>query len=511
MQINYNSYGTTEAFHKSNAFVRGIMGPIGSGKSVACCMEIFIRACQQRPNAEGIRKSRWLIVRNTLPELETTTMRTWLDWFPAGKPEDGRFGHITRKPPYTHSLVYYPGDGTKVDLEVQFIAMDSAADAKKLLSYECSGIFFNETRELKKEIIDAGTGRVGRYPSQKDGGCTHPCIIMDTNPPSDQHWWYKCSEEDAWAVDGDGNYRDPISFADEERWEFFRQPSGLSEDAENLENLNQKPDNDKLPRHIRRQHGRMYYQRMVAGKTQEWVNVYVHGDYGNIKQGQPVYGSSYNPDLHVAKNTLRINPGAKIYIGIDCSGRHPASVFAQKSSLGQIQILDELCVMGDEGMGAVQYSKMLRSYMDSEFPGHEFSVWGDPAGGFRSQNDEKTYYDILHANGIIVRAAPALRIPDRIQTVYSVLERLHGGGEAAMIISTQCRVLLQGFGGGYRYRKLQVSGEDRYTDKPEKNRYADVHDALQYLLAGMGETNKMKRRGGSSSSQTVIMKGWDIW
>jgi hypothetical protein len=508
--IDYKAYGTIEQFHKSKAFVRGIMGPIGSGKSVACCMEIFIRACSQQPNSEGIRKSRWLIVRNTLPELETTTMKTWLDWFPDGKPEDGKFGHITRKPPYTHSLEYFPGDGTKVELEVQFIAMDSAADAKKLLSYECSGIFFNETRELQKEIIDAGTGRVGRYPSLKDGGCTHPCIIMDTNPPTTQHWWNKCAEEDAWAVDDKGRWKDPRSFSDQERWEFFQQPSGLSAEAENLENLNQKPNCHELSRASRRQHGRVYYERMLAGKTEEWINVYVHGKYGNIKEGQPVYGSSYNPDLHVAKGGLRLNPNAKIYIGIDCSGRHPASVFAQRSATGQIQILDELCVMGDEGMGAVQYSKMLRAYMDSEFPDHEFSVWGDPAGGFRSQNDEKTYYDILRANNVLVRPAPAMRIPERIQTVYSVLERLEGGGQAAFVIDPKCRTLIAGFGGGYRYRKLQVSGEARYTDKPEKNRYADVHDACQYLLAGMGETKRMKNQNGNGN-QTVIMKGWSIW
>ena len=37
---------------------------------------------------------------------------------------------------------------------------------------------------------------------------------------------------------------------------------------------------------------------------------------------------------------------------------------------------------------------------------------------------------------------------------------------------------------------MQVSGE-RYTDKPDKNDYSHVHDALQYLLLGAGEGTKI--------------------
>ena len=33
---------------------------------------------------------------------------------------------------------------------------------------------------------------------------------------------------------------------------------------------------------------------------------------------------------------------------------------------------------------------------------------------------------------------------------------------------------------------MEVSGE-RYADKPDKNMYSHIHDALQYLLLGAGE------------------------
>ena len=39
-------------FMRDDTFFRGIRGPVGSGKSVGCCIEVFRRALQQdrRPN-----------------------------------------------------------------------------------------------------------------------------------------------------------------------------------------------------------------------------------------------------------------------------------------------------------------------------------------------------------------------------------------------------------------------------------------------------------------------------
>ena len=133
------------------------MGPIGSGKSVGCCVEIFSRASVMPIANDGIRHSRWAIVRNTQPQLETTTIKTWLSWFP-----EHIFGKMNRKPPFTHLVRI-----NDIELEVIFLALDKPEDVKKLLSLEVTGIWFNEAREIEKEILDAASGRVGRYPSDK--------------------------------------------------------------------------------------------------------------------------------------------------------------------------------------------------------------------------------------------------------------------------------------------------------------------------------------------------------
>jgi len=37
-----------KTFMKDNTFFRGIRGPVGSGKSVGCCVEVFRRALEQK-------------------------------------------------------------------------------------------------------------------------------------------------------------------------------------------------------------------------------------------------------------------------------------------------------------------------------------------------------------------------------------------------------------------------------------------------------------------------------
>ena len=77
MQLKYKPDGDTlKTFMKDDSFFRGLRGPVGSGKSVACCIEIFRRALMQKPNEDGIKKSRWAVIRNTNPQLRTCLLYT---------------------------------------------------------------------------------------------------------------------------------------------------------------------------------------------------------------------------------------------------------------------------------------------------------------------------------------------------------------------------------------------------------------------------------------------------
>ena len=80
---NYRPSLTGYKFHQSQKFVRGLMGPIGSGKSVTCVQELMNIALRiQKPHTDGVRRTRFAVVRNTYPELKSTTIKTFQDWFP---------------------------------------------------------------------------------------------------------------------------------------------------------------------------------------------------------------------------------------------------------------------------------------------------------------------------------------------------------------------------------------------------------------------------------------------
>ena len=478
----YIASATARKFHRSDAFVRGIMGPVGSGKSVACVNEIMLRASKQKKAKDGFRYTRWLIVRNTYSDLETTTMATWDAWFP-----EHVFGHRSRKPPYTQSIQV--GD---IRMEVIFMALDKPEDAKKLLSFEPTGIWFNEAREIPKELIDAATSRLGRYPSTDLGGCTWSGVILDTNPPDDEHWWYDMCENGMWRWDHKEKcLRDESEFSDEKRWEFFRQPSGLSDEAENLENLMQTEESLTWDLEARRKRGRIYYERMMAGKTEEWINVYVHGNYGFIQEGKAVFQHEWNDDIHCVKKSVDVIPGLRVYIGLDCSGRNPAAVFLPATPQGQIRVFHELVT---EGMGAVAFARALKMEVHKVCPDNDVEFYGDPAGGWKSQNNEETYFDILRTEGMIVMpATDGLRIAPRIEAVKAVLSRLVNG-EPCLQVSQDCKILRKGFNGGYFYKRFNTSGGAHYSPEPDKrgNRCADAMDGFTYALVGIGEVKKIR-------------------
>lgn len=87
-------------------------------------------------------------------------------------------------------------------------------------------------------------------------------------------------------------------------------------------------------------------------------------------------------------------------------------------------------------------------------------------------------------------------------------------GKPAFLLSPRCEALREGFNSGYRFRKLQVTGDDRYDDKPEKNRFSHVHDALQYALLGGGEHMEVlgRKQSRAQGGQTFVASNdFSVW
>lgn len=486
--LNYKPDGETlKLFMKDDSFLRGLRGPVGSGKSVACCIEVFRRALMQKQGDDGKRKSRWAVIRNTNPQLKTTTIKTWLDWFP-----EDEWGSFHWSVPFTHHIK--KGD---IDLEVIFLALDRPEDVKKLLSLELTGVWINEAREIPKSIVDACSMRVGRYPSMRDGGPTWYGVIADTNPPDTEHWWSILS--------GDAVLPDYISKSEAkmlvkpDNWTFYNQPPAMLEIKDKDNQVSDYEDNPT------KENGKNltgdYYKNIIRGKTKSWIDVYVLNKLGQVSDGKPVY-ESFVHNTHVAKGDLAIADGVPVFVGIDF-GLTPACVFAQRLR-GRWIVFDELVA---EDMGIVRFSELMKQHMAQYLP-REFIIFGDPAGDQRVQTDESTPFQILRGRGLNARPAPSNDVALRLEAVTAVLNRMTDG-ESGMLIDPKCTNLIKGFDGGYHYKRLQVSGE-RYDDRPNKNRFSHVHDAFQYLLLGAGEGRALTI-GQKQSKPVIARRQFDVF
>lgn len=430
IKYSYKGVPTLKRFAESNAFMRCVVGPFGSGKSSASVIELIQRSLAQEPGPDGIRRTRWIVIRNTYRQLHDSTVRTFCQWLPPG--QFGDFKQSTME----YRITAFEG----CDIMVSFRALDRPDHISNLLSVEVTGAWVNESREVPWSIIEALQGRVGRYPSKREGGASWWGIWMDTNPADTESKLYKYFVE---------------TVHDPEHAALFMQPDGLGPQAENLYNL---PG------------GQKYYQQMAVGKDEEWVKVYCRGLWGFVQEGRPVY-TEYNDATHC--HDCKPNKLVTVYRGWDF-GLTPCCVFMQLLPSGHLIVFDELCT---EDMGIEQFSDEVIGYSSEKYPDFEFLDIGDPAGEQRAPTDTKTCFQILHSKGIYIEGgmqSPAIRL----ESVRKPLTRLVQG-KPGFILHPRCKMLRKGFMGGYCYRRLQTTAE-KFTTLPDKNKYSHPHDALQY-------------------------------
>ena len=453
---------TISRFMDSDAFFRGLVGPLGGGKSSGAVWDLVQRGVRQAPGPDGIRRSRWVVIRNTNKQLDDSTIRTFLQWFPPHI----HGSWLASKNNYIIKSLKAAKDELAAEIEFQFRALDRPDQVGNLLSTEYTGGWINEGREVPWAVFEALSGRVGRYPAQRDGGPSWYGIISDTNPPDTDSEWYKFFEEQDHseaiaalnkAMIGRGLKPIPLDgYA-----QCFQQPDGLTPQAENIANL---PPG--------------YYERLAIGKSDDWIKVYIRGQYGFTIDGKAVF-PEYMDSMHCPEEERlwpRTIRGEPIYRSFDF-GLTPACVFSQITPDGRWIVVDELV---SKEMGFDEFSDEVLEHSTRHYRGCEFIDIGDPAGNQRSQTDTKTCFQIGAAKGMQIQPAPqTLRI--RLEGTRKPLRTLRDG-KPQFVLHPRCKRLRKALLGGYHYRRIQVSGE-RYTSEPDKNMHSHVADALTYAGA----------------------------
>ena len=494
-ELNFTPPGeVARQFMLSEAFVRGIRGPFGSGKTVTCCVEIFRRACQQTPGVDGVRRTRWAVIRRTGPQLKNTTIKTWLDWFP-----EHEWGTFRWSPPFNHMIRF--GD---VEMEVLFLALDSEQDIDNLLSLELTGAFISEAREIDKGVLDAVTGRVGRYPSMREGGPSWYGVIMDTNSMDPDHWWPIMAGEAP--PPDDMSEEEALMYVRPDNWQFFTQPAAM---------LEQKDDQGKIVGYVnnpKAENSRNltpdYYTNQIRGKNLDYIGCYILNRLTSVKEGRLVY-VSYDDSVHCTSENIQAVPGIELLIGLDF-GLTPSASINQRVH-GQWRLLDELLA---DDMGAERFGRALKQFLAERYSGMSYQIWGDPAGDQRAQSNETTPFQILRAQGIQAIPAPTNDFLLRTGAVDSLLTRMVDG-KPGFQISPKARVHRGGFQRGYFYPPI-ARGSGRVSDRPLKNRFSHPHDALQYAAMGAGEGRALTNRGTQSKPgvmrrPSILARRFNSW
>lgn len=428
------------------SIARFLMGPVGSGKTTGCIYELLRRCAEQSPDPrDGRRRTRWAIVRNTLQQIKTTVLKDI---------QEILTGIVQFK--VSESTIYV--NAGEVYSEWLLIPLDTVEDQRRLLSTQLTGAYVNEWREVSPDLVSALIGRLGRYPSKMVGGPSWHGLIADSNPGTQDSPWYEKLELDL-----------------PDNWGFYKQPSGLSPEAENVENL---PDG--------------YYDNLMQGADKDWIEGHVHGEWMPSLAGTAVFRASFDPEEHITNDAIRTTPGSPVCVGLDL-GRTPTAIVGQLDWKGRLVIFDEL-LGKDTGLEQFLRTELTPLLMQDKYARCPVYICFDPAGMAKSQLTEHNALDIIKRHRFVGVPAPTNDITQRLDAVrYYMLQR------DGFLIDARCRSLIQALKFHYKFKRKR---DGDLTDVPDKNHpWSDIADALQYLCLGMNE-----RIQGRAMTQTMSAK-----
>lgn len=485
--LAYYPSRTLELLHREERLVRGVMGPIGSGKTTGVIADMNMRHFRQNVCRDGIVRDRFALVRGTLALLNATLVDTWIRMFPKTRIYGSKYGVC--------------GDLTRVRngvthvLEIRGFGLDRSGALVNLLSNNFSGGIINEAVTISEAAKDGVVGRCGRYPDMRDAPSgfeklpgawrdkdgywrwfKNHGVSMDTNAASEDSWWYRKSR------DGDADperevYLDqpPAAFKvwndDLEKWEYelnMGQRPGVPP-AENIEHLQEHWD---------------YYRNIIGSSSASYISRYILCEYSKTEIGDPVF-SDFAERWHVAKNGVPWPPpGTRLIGGMDF-GQTRRAVLGYISDDGRLNVFAE----ATDPTGSVETfaNDVLRPMLTS----HGFSIsdlvlFCDPAGLNRSEHS--SLGGILLMRGCGFDAVPPANLPNndvhtRLEAVRHFLVRIING-KGAVQIDPSCVLLIRSIGGGYVWGRRRIGSEYMNTDEPAKNAHSHIADAFEYMCCG---------------------------
>ncbi len=458
-------------FYEAQDPIMALMGPFGSGKSTVGLQKGVLEAARwpEDPSEPGVRRARFGVIRRLWKDLEATTMRSWFQWYPKTA------GHWLGDPP-THTLTFPGFDGrTTVELQVEFRAFGDMRIEEALRGYEPSFCFVDEADLAPDNTLSFLLSRAARYP-------------RGVLPIAPKMAWatFNAPEEDSYIV------RD---FIDDPQpgHVLYRQPSGLSPHAENIDVL-----------------GRDYYRKMAENLPAYERRRFVENIPGLSKGADVVY-ADFNPDLHVAAGPLKVLD-RPVTVGMDAGGT-PAAGIWQTAPDGQRRKIGELSTHQKEmgGVtGPVRFGETLRTLLAELCPGLPVHGLADPsaAHGADEAAGEASWIDtVARICAIPVRPAPGNNDPTiRQEALRLPMTRLIDGRAPGLLICPKrCPLTARAYGRDYRHvitagRRTGIL-KNWASHLVEADQYAQL-DASGYAEATARSRQRQRQTGRTFQAAT---------
>lgn len=405
-----------------------IIGPGGSGKTIASGKKALVEAQRIYPGADGVRRYILGTWRQKYVNIWKATIPSWWKLFPKDMPGSKWTGASPREAEHT---LNFEDDFGQILLTNRFRAFGETMDPDDILGNEFTDCYFNEWPTLPEELCSALVDRVGREPPReviKRAGR----FYGDGNAPDVLHFIYR----DFYENQKQGHVLHP-------------QPSGLSPDAENIEAM-----------------GRGYYENsaMMNSHRPWWIKRMIHAKPGFTRANLPVW-PEWDDDRNMAKTTIPVIKELPVITGTD-GGNTPATVYMQERPNGQLRIL--ACVSLERG-GMKELSVAMLAIEATRFAGCEFVSRCDPAMGAGEDLAEKSDRGRLSEYlGRKVELAPTNNPDARQEAMRSKMRHSCEGGEPGLLVDPSCKAIRRGANQTYHFRKTagtdDVSGVQKTFD-----------------------------------------------
>lgn len=460
----------SDAFLLSRAFIKVIIGPVGSAKTMTALRALRRVAMRQggRPNRDGVmvRRARVGVIRETYPNVEKNTLPSWFRIHPEGE------GKFTWKAPFTHRLMLIldedpvTGRPTDVcDFEIEFRAIGDRSVEEACRGWEINAVMIDEADLQPPELLAFLSGRVGRFSELDPSTVVDPQIILSLNAPYMDNWIYGLAVERNLGEMG-AELREILG--DRELIEVFIQPGGRDPDAENLHNL-----------------PKGYYQLQAAANKHrpDYVARMIDNKFVPMQHGQPV-----NPQFDYGRHVRPIEWDRKrpLIVGVD-QGLFAAATACQRTTMGQLRTLREAVMFREDSktlakIGPTAAGAMVRTMIADSFPElnpDDLRVVADPAAWAaddRADHEMDWIRAFSKGLGHKVRKAKSNKATLRNEAIWRAMGEVDG-----YAVDPACKHLIRGHLGGYHYRKAEISdGETRGHLEIADTIHTHVCDAEQY-------------------------------